>query len=218
MNVNDITLENSFKPGQDTWGLILERQHELAMKYTPIEKANGLLETEDFPVVLDDRKGQARLKNFAWRIQEELYEATEALVLHKEDQTHFLEEMIDAVHFYAELVLLCGYQNELKDQMAAQILACEALTNDHLHSNEVAGYIYCCIGQPLGQAMNCLKNKPWKQSHMTTDEEKFKFNILAISAGFVRVLHNLFNMTEEDIFNLYFKKSEVNKFRIRSNY
>ena len=46
-------------------------------KYEHIEEANGMLETKDVPVDIDSRKGQARLKNFAWRFTEELAEALE---------------------------------------------------------------------------------------------------------------------------------------------
>ena len=56
---------------------IFNRQKELMAKYEGIEAKNGLLETPDVPVDIDSYKGQARLKNFAWRVTEELTEALE---------------------------------------------------------------------------------------------------------------------------------------------
>ena len=82
----------------------------------------------------------------------------------------------------------------------------------------IPALIYSSIGQPIGDAMNKLKNKPWKQTHMVTDKEAFKGCLLCAWLGFFRVLHNVFDLSAKDIFTLYFKKSEVNKFRIKSQY
>ena len=58
---------------------IFERQKELMEKYHHIESKSGLCQTEDCPVNLDDKRGQARLKDFSWRVTEEVAEAMEAL-------------------------------------------------------------------------------------------------------------------------------------------
>lgn len=230
MNVNDISQDTiPSTDGQDRLDLMFKRQHELAIKYTPIEKANGLLLTEYFPGVLDDRKCQARMKDMAWRVTEELTEATEALVLHPNNPEHFIEEMIDSVHFFIELCLFCGYSVE---SIRKFFNATEGVdTLDHLLevSNQTTNIeniklfpmsliIYTMILQPLGQAMNKLKNKPWKQSHMVTDVEAFEANMMAVWVGYVRVLCTVAELSPQNIFEFYFKKSEVNKFRMRSGY
>ena len=114
MNVNDIKDDVIPTPTEDRdmLDLIFERQHALSQKYIPVEKANGLLQTELFPGDLDDRFSQSRMKDFAWRVQEELYEALDALIIHKDNHVHFIEEMIDALHFYTELCLFCGYTSK----------------------------------------------------------------------------------------------------------
>ena len=58
---------------------IFNRQKELMEKYHHIEARSGLLQTEDCPVNLDDKRGQARLKDFAWRTTEEIAEALETI-------------------------------------------------------------------------------------------------------------------------------------------
>ena len=58
---------------------IFDRQKELMDKYHYIEERSGLLQTADCPVNLDDRRGQARIKDFSWRVTEELGEALDAL-------------------------------------------------------------------------------------------------------------------------------------------
>ena len=137
MNIKDV--ETPVNMG-DMLCSIFRRQMELMKKYHPIEKSNGLLITEDVPVDLDDKLGQQRLKDFAWRVTEE-----------------------------------------------------------------------------LGEAMNCLKNKPWKQTHMETDKEHF-YEEIADAFHFFIELCIIAGLDAEKLYDLYFRKSEVNKFRQRSKY
>ncbi|NIV96156.1 hypothetical protein GWN42_26045 [candidate division KSB1 bacterium] len=137
MNVNDI--EDMELEG-DKLDLIFARQKELMEKYHDIEKATGLLQTEDVPVDMHSAQGQARLKDFAWRITEE-----------------------------------------------------------------------------LGEAMNCLKNKPWKKTQMLTDVTHYKEE-LADAFHFMIELMILSGMDAFELAMTYMKKSEVNKFRQRSEY
>ena len=100
MNVNDAEKEQI---SGDKLDAIFARQRELMEKYHDIEKAKGLLQTEDIPVNIDDHLGQARLKDFAWRVTEELGEAMNCLknkpwkqTQMETDRTHYEEEIIDA--------------------------------------------------------------------------------------------------------------------------
>lgn len=233
VNVSDIKVDEIPTPTleKDMLALMFERQHGLAVKYEPIEQANGLLQTPDIPVNLDDRKGQARLKDFAWRVSEELYEATDALVQHPDNIEHFLEEMIDSLHFFLELSILCGitpekireYYEVPKEVDSWEYLGqlantMETMSKEEINNCPVALLIYVTIGQCIGNAMNRLKNKPWKQTHMVTDQAAFYECIMPTWIGYFRVLNHKYGLTPKDIFELYFKKSEVNKFRIRSGY
>lgn len=147
MNVNDYKhkveeLTKSLYQNYDgnTLLMIFDRQRELMSKYDKIEAGNGCLETEDVPVDINSHTGQNRLKNFAWRITEE-----------------------------------------------------------------------------LGEAMNCLKNKPWKQTMMETDEQHYQEE-LADAFHFFIELCILSGISAKELFTLYFLKSEVNKFRQDSKY
>ena len=68
-----------------------------------------------------------------------------------------------------------------------------------------------------GMIGNTLKNKRWKQSQILTDVLKFRRllneTFVALIGAFVAS-----GCSAEDIFTFYFKKSEVNQFRIRSQY
>jgi hypothetical protein len=76
MNIKNATTENI---QGDRLISIFGRQKELMNKYHDIEKNIGLMQTEDCPVNLHDKRGQARLKDFAWRTTEEIAEAMETL-------------------------------------------------------------------------------------------------------------------------------------------
>lgn len=113
MNIKDV--ENIEKTSGDMLEEIFAGQKKLMEKYHIIEKEIGLLQTEDVPVDLQSHLGQARLKDFAWRITEEIGEAMSCLknkpwkkTQMETDVTHYYEELADAFHFFVELCLLSG--------------------------------------------------------------------------------------------------------------
>lgn len=139
MNINDVTNPTTTE-GLDMLEAIFQKQRQLIEKYHPIEAANGLLQTHDVPVNLDDAKGQARLKDMTWRVVEE-----------------------------------------------------------------------------LGEAMNCLKNKPWKQTQMETDKDHYLEEIADAFHFFIELCITS-GLDAKGLYDLYFRKNQVNQFRIRSNY
>jgi len=66
-------------------------------------------------------------------------------------------------------------------------------------------------------ARNSLKNKPWKQTNMRTDENQFKHHMVQAWIKMFRLLEYM-GYNEEGIFTIYFKKNRVNLFRIKSKY
>lgn len=73
------------------------------------------------------------------------------------------------------------------------------------------------ITYKLQLARNTLKNKPWKQTHMKTDEDMF-FNYMVEAFNSLMRFTRSVGISEEGLYTLYFRKNEVNKFRIRSKY
>ena len=180
---------------------IIGRQKELMQKYHDIELKTGLMQTEDCPVNLDDMRGQARIKDFSWRLMEEVGEALDG----REDFEHFCEELIDGLHFLTELTILSGVEvdfdlPELYDSKKISILP----------------ELVCELVQDLGMMCNCLKNKPWKQSQMQTDKNNFEAKLKCVWQDYISILGKY--LTPEQITEVYLKKSQVNKFRQRSNY
>lgn len=69
----------------------------------------------------------------------------------------------------------------------------------------------------LSEASHCLKNSPWKKSHVLTDENHFMEEIADAFHFFIELCISI-GLDSESLHRLYFKKSEVNKFRQESNY
>jgi hypothetical protein len=73
------------------------------------------------------------------------------------------------------------------------------------------------IVEELNEASHTLKNQSWKQSHVLTDTTHF-YEELSDSFHFFIELCIAVGLSSEDLYKVYYKKSEVNKFRIDSKY
>ena len=87
--------------------------------------------------------------------------------------------------------------------------------DDTVYKNLMLLYASCTLAFNI--ARNTLKNKPWKQTQMKTDEANYRMLIIE---GFVKLIEffEFAGLTEDDIYFLYYKKNMVNNFRIRSKY
>ncbi|AZF89462.1 hypothetical protein CPD4_73 [Clostridium phage CPD4] len=214
MNINHAVEE---KVEGDRLQAIFNRQKELMEKYHHIEARSGLCQTEDCPVNLNDKRGQARLKDFAWRMTEEVGEALDAY----NHEDHYQEELIDGLHFLTEFTILAGKDyntidlvNKVgKDHLAN--LYYQATVNDE--DKPCVEKAVTDLVREIGMCCNCLKNKPWKQTSMLTDVNAFNQRLFNVWICYIRLLA-VSGLGVDDIVNIYLKKSQVNKFRQRSNY
>lgn len=73
------------------------------------------------------------------------------------------------------------------------------------------------VTYPLQLARNTLKNKPWKQTQVISDTKMFTFYM-------AKAFQNLLSLTriagidEEALFAVYYKKNQINLFRVKSRY
>lgn len=217
MNINHATVE---EVTGDKLQAIFTRQKSLMDKYHDIELRSGLLQTEDCPVNLDDKRGQARIKDFSWRVTEELGEALDA----KATKDHYQEELIDGLHFLTELTILAGkdyhnilpegtalYHNDRLEDLVENAKECISWKGNNLD------YWVSKFIENLGMMCNCLKNKPWKQSMMKTDQNAFYGRLAEVWVLYITLLV-VSGMDADSIAITYLKKSQVNQFRQRSNY
>ena len=207
MNINDFDKPEEMP--SNIWKAIFDKQREIALKYAEIEGMGTLLQEKDN---INTAVGQKWIKDFAWRVTEEIAEALEAKRMMEDEhgylkddadeiKQHYFEEMIDALHFLTELTIIAGYD---------ETLSMSCIIKDYETKEWEIVY-------RLGIMCNCLKNKPWKQTQMLTDKQKFEKYLGQAWSYFKENLYNE-GLEDEDIYNLYFKKNEVNKFRIRSKY
>jgi hypothetical protein len=242
MNVTDV--QETEKTG-DRLALIFERQRELLEKYGPIERRNGnsyKTHCTDLPVDPSNRFAQSLIKDFAWRVTEALAEAAQAL--EEDHQNTFLlhaqEEVADAFHFLVELCHIVGLtaedvavegdgagpgedlMNVLWRQMGGIYMEQLQQVKRDWETERSFGYhqfriaAFAVISE-MGKAMNCLKNKPWKQTHILTDARRFKGH-LKVAFRYFPLVAVMVGLDEVGLFQMYFRKSEVNKFRQQSNY
>lgn len=210
MNITHAKKETTNK---ESLKAIFERQKQLMVKYHDIELKSGLLQTEDCPVNLDDKRGQARIKDFSWRITEEIGEALDALENESGESAllHFHEELIDGLHFLTEMTILTGY-DITKDYTLHDLIKECTQRNLYTLNDLVSDHVMY-----LGMMCNCLKNKPWKQTMMKTNKENFYNHLKLVWTNYMAILTSQ-DLTEEEITDIYLRKSQVNQFRQRSNY
>jgi hypothetical protein len=78
------------------------------------------------------------------------------------------------------------------------------------------GYLWD-ITYHLQLARNTLKNKPWKQSQMMTDEGLYRIKLKDATVSLFKFLH-FTGFSPTSLYEVYYKKNLVNKFRIKSKY
>jgi hypothetical protein len=241
MNVDDF--KDVVIPEGDMLELIFNHQRDLLDKYHLIEEElvghpipsapytqKGV---EDLPrhwfyagpLQIQDRASQLRFKSFAWRITEELTEAT--LSLGEENDTHYLEELIDALHFSVELLIMAGLfpcpdQKRIGDPAGDRLkvaFSCshEASEQRQLYTNHDLKVMTYWVIEKLGEAMNRCKLKEWKRTAMQTDERAFHQSLSEFFAKLIDLL-KASGFTAETCTKMYMSKNLVNKFRIGSGY
>lgn len=189
----------NFTPFEPTWHEIFEKQRELKFQYEP--EVKELFKNFD----IDCFEDQELFKKYCWRITEELTEAEEAHFKEKDSKEHVQEELIDALNFSIELMLLYGWDE--KDY--------EPVPSSHFGTgilNRTGATIYL-----LGLTANCLKNRQWRRSQYLVDLFIFEKRFKKFLAGGYRQLLEAFG-SDLAIRRAWSLKYQVNLFRIQTNY
>jgi hypothetical protein len=88
--------------------------------------------------------------------------------------------------------------------------------NSYLGQDQIKQRFFCTIVE-ICEALDCLKNKAWKQTMVAVDVDHFREEVADALHFFVEACI-LSGITASDLFSLYMRKSEVNRFRQRSKY
>lgn len=120
------------------------------------------------------------------------------------------KNLVDLLQVYTELD-----RDEGMPVMDTRLLTCGYKYNSQMYlmfKNMMWDVTY-----HLNIARNFLKNKPWKQSQMMTNELGFQEEIVK---GFISMMGLFFIMgiTDSDLYFMYFRKNLTNRFRQKSNY
>lgn len=201
---------------------IFYRQYELSRKYIEIE---GMPLD---PWNIHSKEHQIWIKDYMWRIVEELMESAEYFNSgRREQEALFYEEISDALHFFVEPMVMLKYDvREVEGCIMAigqlegskgwySVLEQKTFKPTEFHL-DFANCLYLIVLN-LGLAGNCLKNKKWKQTEVMTDINAFKGRYYNAFYHFL-LLCRLLGMSLDDLYLVYMKKSVVNKFRQESKY
>lgn len=225
MNIDDVSEVGEIP--DDIWTEIFNHQRALEIKYNPIESRNGFWVPFDIAFEaqcnLDDPQLQNWIKNKFWRVTEELAEAIEEYPHYPGWKTrwntdhvvrHHFEELADALHFFVAVSLVIGVNPAAIDrQWEAIAVPMNSLKpNEETVDQQMMHFI-----RAIGLVANCLKNKPWKSTHMPTDINKVHLKMSEAWYQFI-VLWKLVGCGPADIYSLYMKKNSVNQFRQNSHY
>lgn len=119
------------------------------------------------------------------------------------------------------LNLIKVYKREREDnpekinQMDERLITCGHYFHPDLYNG--LKLVFWDVTYHLNIARNYLKNKPWKQSEMMTNEVKFQEELVI---AFITMMGAFYfsGITPENLYVLYFKKNQINLFRQKSNY
>ena len=201
--VNIVDIDQNEIPAEipaEIWTDIYQHQTKLMLKYHEIEAYNGVgyRHVCDIDYDIDSPLWQEYIKSLIFRILEEI---AEAMAAHSGD--HYREELIDALHFAVELMIV----------VSRPIPKCNLESTKPLPRY----YMQSLILKHYGLAANQLKNKPWKQTFQPTDTQRFyQYLDYGFNALYTLLIEELYDL--EQIYIYYMKKNKVNQFRQKSNY
>lgn len=200
MNVNDVQSPSKLADPTEIAKHIYQRQSLLEDRYWVIEKRPAKV------IDINTREGQVIVKDFLWRITEEIGEALEAR-MKSESAEKIFEELVDGLHFVAGLCVILDRED---------FFIRGFIDEDPGYSPSVRNAVtdWVCASGILG---NTLKMKPWKQTDIPVDYDYFSDCLKDLVAVY-KALMSSFDLYYDSIWDYYYRKSEVNLFRIRSNY
>ncbi len=226
MNINDVSkipqssnyLKDIFKR---QWELI-DKYHDIEHQILGIEKLN--IHPKE-PINLSDPIFQYKVKGHIQRVLEEIAESYEVVqeerygsgISHFE---HQVEESVDALHFLTETMIMVHIEDDKLPSLDEYFNTYNTFEYNILSNFEKeyqVDFMYNQLFYHVSIPMNIFKNKVWKRTQMRTDEIKFQHCMKEAYKYLIYIFYFL-GLKPVDIYEIYFKKSEVNRFRIRTQY
>lgn len=143
-------------------------------------------------------------------------ELTEASIAYQENNyEHFKEEITDALNFFVSACVMCD-KLEKYDCPTLHKISFTKSKFDEMKYSFLSSNFYIVI-EKIGYLCNLLKNRPWAQSNYLVSLLDFDERFLDLWISFWELIYDL-GFTEEEIFECFERKYEVNKWRIKTGY
>lgn len=142
-------------------------------------------------------------------------ELTEASIAFKEgEKEHFFEEITDAINFLVSAYCMADlpwmtYKSNLNEEFIEHRF-------DYLDELDIH-YMFYEVIEKIGYLCNLLKNRPWAQSNYLVSMLDFNERAKDLWETFFSMLKSL-GLSDEKLFELFERKYEVNKWRIKTGY
>jgi hypothetical protein len=208
---------SSPRPGSSyTWWELFVARREIYQGFAELEKDYGFLQ----PVTsYATSKGQEMVRMIILRGLEELQEALEA-----EDPAHVKEEIIDALNYFWVLGILDPFLDlrGLCDEFATRFDLIDesppagGLDGTKGDSRTLNGDAIAFAMRAASPLLESLRNRPWQQHSQSLYFDGFP----ALCAFLLDITDYLLQFFESwgEFWRYYYAKSEVLRFRLRSNY
>lgn len=196
---------------------VFNRQRVLMDNFHKVEMTNRA-ELRNSPTLekhqLETVFGQLRVKEYAWRITEEIGEA-----LAEKDLDKYYEEIADAFHFLIEMYLLVGIRPQdfdrtpTADGLSTAYFLVEQIEEESRDNLTSSWEYWMFFIKDLAQTMNLLKNRPWRVRFTNLDYVVFEEKMLATFYSFTRACM-MTGVNRDILFENYMKKNKTNLNRL----
>ena len=206
MNTTEIQYNGQIKSFDELFDLAKKQ-------FVHYEQLEGIENWDDYDFSIDCAEDQMKFKDMLQiRFIEELTEASVSL---PEPEEHFWEELGDALNFFLSAYTMLGVDlNEFRSP--------STFLNKNTKKHKPESFSeYCMFAYPIiekvGWLCNLLKNRPWAQSNYLVSLQDFDERLEALWWTFWSYLGD-FGLTDEDVFEMFYRKYKVNEFRISTGY
>lgn len=200
------TLEIKFNHKINTWSDFIKTAKQQFINYEKLEGRNW----NKYDFSIDCAEDQMLFKDMLQiRCIEELTEAS--IAFKNDEKEHFYEEITDALNFLLSGYIMAGLnmpEKDLKDYFPDRLYYLDQLDIPH--------WFYIII-EDIGNLCNLLKNRPWAQSNYLVSLLDLEDRANKLWNDFWLLLSTL-GLNNEKIYELFERKYEVNKWRIKTGY
>lgn len=178
----------------DVVASMFKKQEELMQAFKPIERLPA------WPIALQSVGGQALMRDFIGRIDEELVEAYDAA-----SRDTIEDELVDTFHFLTELAIFAGVSD---DTIVKQV-------NSHNYhvSVETLDMLHLRFHVHIGRLRHHFKLRPWKMNPKPTNEAMIRKDIPVLFVQLFSIWHH-HGFTIADLDRTFHCKYLVNLQRI----